>query len=167
MPSKTSGTIIKTDLAAAIREAVPELTAHDTKDLVDLVLDSMAERLEEGEDVLITGQVEEGAPGQEPRHGGADSRLGPEGSRVEAQLGPAGVDERGGLTSCIEARTLYAFGPAAATSRPSSASSDWRSSRVSSCSGVTARRSSRMSVNVLPGLAACCMAACFTSAKAQ
>ena len=55
MPSKTSGTIIKTDLAAAIREAVPELTAHDTKDLVDLVLDSMAERLEEGEDVLITG----------------------------------------------------------------------------------------------------------------
>jgi len=55
MPSKTSGTIIKTDLAAAIREAVPELTAHDTKDLVDLVRHSMAERLDEGEDVLITG----------------------------------------------------------------------------------------------------------------
>jgi len=57
MPSKTSGTIIKTDLAAAIQEAVPDqdLTRRDALDLVDTVIESMAERLEEGEDVLITG----------------------------------------------------------------------------------------------------------------
>ena len=48
-------TITRDALAQAVQDALPDLPRRDARDLVDLVLDVVVERLEAGEDVLITG----------------------------------------------------------------------------------------------------------------
>ena len=47
--------ITRADLTQAVRDAQPDLPRRDARDLVDLVLDVVVERLEAGESVLITG----------------------------------------------------------------------------------------------------------------
>ena len=50
-----SPTITKADLAEALRDELPDLTARDAVDLVDLVVETIIETLEDGKDVLVTG----------------------------------------------------------------------------------------------------------------
>lgn len=76
MPTK-SATIAKAVLAAAIQEDVPDLhlARRGAVDLVELVLGTIVEALEDGEDVLISGfgswRVREKAerPGRNPATG--------------------------------------------------------------------------------------------------
>lgn len=52
--SAPSSTLVKADLADAIREELPELTWRESVEVVDVVIDIIKEELEGGEDVLIT-----------------------------------------------------------------------------------------------------------------
>ena len=76
VPSKTSAAIIKADLAAVVRDELPDLTHRDTTDLVDTVVETIVETLEDGEDVLVTGfgrwkvTAKEERPGRNPATGG-------------------------------------------------------------------------------------------------
>lgn len=51
----TSNTITRAVLADAARNALPELPVRDARDLVDLVLEAVAEALEGGEGVHVSG----------------------------------------------------------------------------------------------------------------
>ncbi len=51
----SGGTVVKVDLANAIRDELPELTWRDAVDLVDLLVEEIKRTLEDGDDVLITG----------------------------------------------------------------------------------------------------------------
>ena len=50
-----SDTVVKVELAEAVRADLPELTWREAIDLVDSVIELMKENLEDGDDVLITG----------------------------------------------------------------------------------------------------------------
>jgi len=51
----TQPTITRDALTQAVQDALPDLPRRDARDLVDLVLEVMVERLEAGEDVLVSG----------------------------------------------------------------------------------------------------------------
>ena len=51
----SESTVVKVELAEAVRDELPELTWREAIDLVDSVIELMKESLEDGDDVLITG----------------------------------------------------------------------------------------------------------------
>ena len=75
--SDTTGTVVKTDLANAVRDELPDLTWRDAVDLVDLVVEEIKRSLEDGNDVLITGfgkwvvREKPARPGRNPATGEA------------------------------------------------------------------------------------------------
>jgi integration host factor subunit alpha len=48
-------TLVKVELADAVRAELPELTWREAIDLVDCVIDLIKESLDHGDDVLVTG----------------------------------------------------------------------------------------------------------------
>ena len=73
----STGTVVKTDLANAVRDELPDLTWRDAVDLVDLVVEEIKRSLEDGNDVLITGfgkwvvREKPARPGRNPATGEA------------------------------------------------------------------------------------------------
>jgi len=55
MPNSKPPTITRDALTEAVHDAMPDLPRREARDLVDLIVDVVTERLENGEDVLITG----------------------------------------------------------------------------------------------------------------
>ena len=53
--SASGSTVVKVELADAVRHELPDLTWREAIDLVDSVIDIMKEALEDGDDVLVTG----------------------------------------------------------------------------------------------------------------
>ena len=53
--SAPADTVVKVELADAVRNELPDLTWREAIDLVDTVIDVMKESLEHGDDVLVTG----------------------------------------------------------------------------------------------------------------
>ena len=51
----TGNTVVKVELAEAVRREMPELTWREAIEMVDSVIDIMKENLEAGDDVLVTG----------------------------------------------------------------------------------------------------------------
>jgi len=53
--AESQETVVKVDLANAVRAELPELTWREAIDLVDLIIEELKRALEDGEDVLVTG----------------------------------------------------------------------------------------------------------------
>ena len=51
----TGNTVVKVELAEAVRRELPDLTWREAIDLVDSVIDIMKDSLAAGDDVLVTG----------------------------------------------------------------------------------------------------------------
>lgn len=75
--AESRDTVVKVDLANAVRRELPELTWREAIDLVDLVIEEIKAELATGEDVLVTGfgkwvvRSKPSRPGRNPATGEA------------------------------------------------------------------------------------------------